>query len=95
MSTTGLIALALGLVVLLVCARLAPPTADDSVTKWEGSFGLLLLAIIVGAPVWAAQGVLTFLATVPNDTTWRLWLAWWGAPVVGFAIGGRRGPRPA
>ncbi len=87
---TVAIALALGLVVVLVCAKLAPAADGDPATKWEGSFALLLIAIIVGAPVWAAQGVLTFLATVPGDATWWLWLAWWSAPVLGFAVGGRR-----
>lgn len=90
MTTAGLVALALGLVVLLVCARFAPGPGGDPAMKWESRLAAGFFALLFGFPVWAAQGVLTFLATVPGDGTWWLWLAWWAAPLLGFVVGGQR-----
>jgi hypothetical protein len=81
-----------GAIVLLLCVRFAPASGDDPAMKWEGIFATGLVAVLVVGPVWIAQGVLTFLACVPGDAPWWLWLWWWGAPFVGavFASPARR-----
>ena len=101
MAVTGIVAIGLGVVVLVIFGFTyggsgSPP---DPSMEWEAKAAGGFMATLVGGPVWLGQLVMTLVATVHSDASSWLWLWWALAPVLGGGLGGavlrRRGRRQA
>jgi hypothetical protein len=80
-------AIVLGVLVAGIFGFALRGTGDaDAATRWEGIAATGLFAVVLGGPVWIAQGVCTLLATLGDATPW-LWAWFVGAPVLGMAVG--------
>ncbi|MEV8375585.1 hypothetical protein AB0P21_22805 [Kribbella sp. NPDC056861] len=87
MPITGLIALALGVVVAAVAAYVVAGTATptDPQMVWEARVAVGFGALILAGPLFVAQLVFTILAMPRGGPIW-LWLWLFAAPALGGSL---------
>ena len=100
MAVTGVVAIGLGVVVLVIFGVCYGGSgSSDPSMEWEAKAAGGFMAALLGGPVWLGQLVMTLVATIHSDASNWLWLWWALAPVLGGGLGGavlrRRGRRQA